>query len=83
MPKRSTRVYVFGNEVFVAHPATQALWIRTHVCVIRIACETCRAAVGEPCRGKNSDWLSWTHHTRRRAAKQLGPFTGAAALIIR
>ena len=45
------------------------VWVRTHPCVLYIACPHCKAQEGELCKGKRYP-VSETHHSRRRAFTQ-------------
>lgn len=56
-----------GPYAFVPHPAARGLWIRTHPCVLAVACAHCSTVVGEPCRNKASELShGYTHYIRRR-----------------
>lgn len=83
--KARKRVYVIGTEAFVQHPIFNGLWIRTHISVVKIACEHCRAAIDEPCRtvkDGNIDYHSYTHYRRRGDAKRMKPDAAAIRMII-
>jgi hypothetical protein len=90
MGRKSTRIYVIRPDggkavVFLAHPDTPGLWIRTDVSVLIAACSMCHAAVGEPCRGragKPGEPHGWTHYHRRDAARRAEVPAPNAALAI-
>jgi hypothetical protein len=66
------RQYVFGTECFVKHPLIRGFWIKTHVCVVLVACQHCKAAVGEPCRSSSRAPRTHsgdTHWVRRAEGK--------------
>lgn len=77
MPKRSRDVYAFGKVAFVQ--VASGLWIRTDVCVLKVACLYCGAPQFEPCMsvtwvdGNRIDGgpVAWNHYGRRRAAAKL------------
>ena len=76
-----------GSSVIAFVPAG-GYWIRTHPCVMVVACPLCGAVVGEACfgkdyRGRTGDYYcAMTHYHRRRAAKGVEsvPRLAAAAL---
>lgn len=81
--KRRNGYILDPQTAFVAHPDKRGLWVRTHPCVLLVACpetDGCGAKLGEPCR------RSRVHHVsklgrykaatcwRRRAIAQGKPF---------
>lgn len=61
--------------VFVKHPYLRGLYLRTHPCVVSVACPLslpnkkwkCGAKIGEPCTNLHGEPSSLTHHQRRTA----------------
>lgn len=70
-PPRRALVYVFGAHCFVRHPASRGMWMRTDVCVAKVACPVCHQQVGVPCVFA-SGYCQGTHYMRRNAAKRVG-----------
>jgi hypothetical protein len=63
------------SVVFVKHPYLRGLYLKTHPCVISVACPltlpkrkwNCGAQIGEPCMNLHGEPSSQTHHERRVA----------------
>ena len=82
MPRRSSKIYVIGKDVFVPHPLLTGLWIRTDLSVAKVACPYpgCGSAVGVPCKSTSArhdgkdppHYGGSTHYYRRNAAKGKG-----------
>lgn len=54
---------------FVAVPDERARYVRTERCVTEVWCPTCKAARGEPCKGKQG-YTAGCHYKRRDLARQ-------------
>lgn len=64
------KAYVFGSEVFVAHPQHRGAWCRTHICIVLVDCPYCDATRGTLCRDPKTGFAHpTTHAARRKAAK--------------
>lgn len=82
MPRRSNKIYVFGREAFVPHPAAMGLWIKTDLSVVKVACPYpgCGSAIGVPCRATSArvrpddppSYVGYTHWWRRKEARGKG-----------
>jgi hypothetical protein len=58
------------SVVFVQHPFLRGLYLKTHPCVVHVACpkkvtEGCGAGVGEPCKNNKGEPVTSTHAQRR------------------
>lgn len=60
------KVYTVAGFAFV--PVTRGVWLRTHPCVLTVACPNCGAEVGYPCIGRRRLPIADTCWVRRRAA---------------
>lgn len=73
-PRISLVAYADRNPafIFVAVPNQRGRYLRTDPCVIRVPCEVCGAAVGEPCHngGEIRVYHVNTHYVRRKLADQ-------------
>jgi hypothetical protein len=83
---RIKRAYVVGDVCFVQHPLCRGYWIRTHPCVVKVACAMCGSAIGDACKdsfGKHPTFepRSNTHYARRRDARRMD-FPGGRELRI-
>jgi hypothetical protein len=64
------KAYVFSPTIaFVPHPRSMTTWVRVHPCVLLVDCPDldCAADVGQLCRNKNGDSVTYTHYRRRRS----------------
>jgi hypothetical protein len=82
MSRAAKYAYIVTNTVaFVQHPAL-SLWVRTHPCVLLVACEFCGARVGRLCESLNErEPVAFTHCIRRRALNGYrGPLPAVIAI---
>ena len=63
--RRTHTIYVIGDVVFVANPATHSSWWKTHASVAVAACPTCKALIGQLCAASFGFYLGSTHSERR------------------
>jgi hypothetical protein len=71
---------VTNTVAFVQHPAL-SLWVRTHPCVLLVACEFCGARAGKLCESLGDrEPVAFTHHTRRKALN--GGYRGPLPAVI-
>lgn len=71
MARSAKRGYVFSpTEAFVPTPMT-GLWMRTHACVVYVACPQCSADVGKLCMSNDGLFVAYTHRSRREAWARL------------
>lgn len=62
-----------GSVVFAKHPHLRGLYLKTHPCVMFVACSACKVRAGEPCVNAKGSPKSETHYLRRNAyAKKQG-----------
>lgn len=71
--RRSQRTYTVrvGAEfwAFIPHPEVSGWWFRAHPCVLVVACPSCKAPLGHPCKGSDG-YVIFTHYHRRQAARE-------------
>ena len=72
MARRSSRIYVFNDVVFVQADVAP-LWVRSHVSIVKVPCTVCGAAQFELCRSTSTrnrgEHVTYTHYQRRAEAK--------------
>lgn len=80
---RPTRSYTCleDRSVFVGS-GIAGLWIKTHVCVVLVACPYCKAAKGAPCTRASGHPGTGTHVLRRKAAAKLVRKPGWAVVAV-
>ncbi len=77
---RARHAYIVTPQVaFVQHPHVPGSWVRTHPCVLLVACPFCRAKSRQLCRNADEEIIAYTHHLRRRA---VGVYRGALPSIV-
>lgn len=60
------------GTVFVR--VARGIYMRTHPCVLHVACPYCKAPAGMPCKGadlRSNAPTSQTHHKRREALRKI------------
>lgn len=78
--RKAQHVYAIGKVAFVPHPS--GLWLRTDICVLKIACEVCRARICRPCRDRDGEPVSYTHYQWRSAGKHIDIANSATIITV-
>ena len=66
--QRVKRVYFGPGVAFVPHPHLRGAWVRTHPCVVLVACPQCESPRGFLCLGSQGFGVT-VHFKRVDAAK--------------
>lgn len=73
--QRVKRVYFGPTVAFVPHPHLRGAWVKTHPCVVLVACPQCESPRGFLCLGAQGFGVS-VHFKRVDAAAQFRTSVG-------